>query len=252
MEPIEFRGRTVQVPLSVEELTMDQYIYLVCLNTWLERKLIDGDYFRVRWFSWLLGLGNTDFTMLRRELIEQVQPHCRRITDGFMKAGRPDFTTCVNLIPEYKGYKGPADWMSGVSYGKFVECATVFSQLASAEDPRELYQHIARTLYSIPPEKPVPEILAWHSVVFFSNVWRAIQTAPVEINGQMLDLSIIFKGSSGRKADDKTGWTGISFEVASAGLFGNVRELEEADFWEVLIYLYKCKFEYLHDKSNKK
>jgi len=68
----------------------------------------------------------------------------------------------------------------------------------------------------------------------------------------MVDFSIIFKSSGSRRPDDKTGWAGISFEIAAAGVFGNVSELDAAPFWAVLMYLYKCKFEYMHDKSNKK
>ena len=72
--------------------------------------------------------------------------------------------------------------------------------------------------------------------------------APVEINGKKIDFRIIFKSSGGSRPDDKTGWTGITFEVASAGLFGNVSQVEAADMWAVLIYLYKCRFEYNHEK----
>ena len=53
-------------------------------------------------------------------------------------------------------------------------------------------------------------------------------------------------------ADDKTGWTGIVFEVAASGVFGNKKEVDDTPFWDVLLYLYKCKFEYLHQKRNKK
>ena len=72
--------------------------------------------------------------------------------------------------------------------------------------------------------------------------------APVEINGKKIDFRIIFKSSGTSRPDDKTGWTGITFEIASAGLFGNVSQVEEADMWAVLIYLYKCRFEYNHEK----
>ena len=60
----------------------------------------------------------------------------------------------------------------------------------------------------------------------------------------------MFRSSGGKKPDDKTGWTGITFEVATAGLFGNVAEVERTDMWAVLNYLYKCKFEYLNEKRN--
>ena len=43
--------------------------------------------------------------------------------------------------------------------------------------------------------------------------------------------------------------TGIVFEVAASGVFGNKKEVDDTPFWDVLLYLYKCKFEYLHQKQ---
>jgi hypothetical protein len=87
--------------------------------------------------------------------------------------------------------------------------------------------------------------------MFLMSVWKLIQTRPVEINGRKIDFRILFQGSVSR-ADDHTGWTGITFEVAAAGLFGTVNDVEACDMWAVLIYLYKCKFEYLNDKTSQK
>ena len=94
-------------------------------------------------------------------------------------------------------------------------------------------------------------ILAWHAPMLFLAVWKAIQSGPIEINGRDVDFSIIFRSSGPRRPDDKTGWAGITFEIATSGVFGNVAEVEASPFWSVLMYLYKCKFEYIHDKSKK-
>ena len=48
---------------------------------------------------------------------------------------------------------------------------------------------------------------------------------------------------------DRTGWKGITFEVASSGVFGAMDSLNVTPFWDVLLYLYKCKYEYLHNKN---
>ena len=75
-----------------------------------------------------------------------------------------------------------------------------------------------------------------------------------DIGGEDIDFRMLFQklASEDRKADDKTGWTGIVFEVAASGVFGNKKEVDDTPFWDVLLYLYKCKFEYLHQKRNKK
>lgn len=253
---VEFktRGKVVQVPQSVDELTSEQYLYFCSLALALDGETIDAEYFRIRWLSYLLGMGKTDYTMLLPKLIEEIESQAGAI-DGFFSEsdGRKvlDFFTCRNLLPEYKGYRGPGDFLDGVPFGIFVECLTVLESVRrDPESADESYRHIARKLYNIPEEDRVPLMLAFHAPLLLSSVWRAIQEGPIDINGSKIDFRIIFKASGSSRPDDKTGWTGITFEVASAGLFGNVAEVEKTDMWAVLLYLYRCKFEYLNDKRS--
>lgn len=244
------------MPESIDELTPKQYIYYIHLASWLTAGLITLEFWRVRWFSSLAGLGTMNYTSLRPEFIEQAERLRDVVVAPFLvsstRGPAPTFKTCRNLLPEYHEYKGPTDWLNDLTFGKFVECSTLIEQTPTAADPEEIYQAIARALYEIPETEEVPAVLAWHAPVFFGSVWSAIQSGPVDMNGKMVDFSIIFKGTGERRPDDKTGWAGISFEVAAAGVFGNLKELDESPFWAVLMYLYKCKFEYLHDKTNKK
>ena len=255
MESITTRGRSVEIPTNVGELSPKQYEYYCFLAFALGSGAIDLDYFRVRWFSFLVGLGKADFTILKAEHAAELEKQMAAIDGYFVEIGDRvslDFTTPVNLLPSYRGYNGPGDWLEGVTFGVFVECLTVFEALAAADDKgvAEGYAHIARRLYNIPDAEPVPDLLAFHAPTLLSSVWKAIMSGPIDINGKKIDFRIIFKGSGSSRPDDKTGWTGITFEIASAGLFGNVRDVERSDMWEVLIYLYKCKFEYLHEKRN--
>jgi len=255
MESITTRGRSVEIPTNVGELSPKQYEYYWFLAFALGSVAIDLDYFRVRWFSFLVGLGKADFTILKAEHAAELEEQMAAIDGYLVEIGDRvslDFTTPVNLLPSYRGYNGPGDWLEGVTFGVFVECLTVFEALAAADDEgvAEGYAHIARRLYNIPDAEPVPDLLAFHAPTLLSSVWKAIMSGPIDINGKKIFFRIIFKVSGSSRPDDKTGWTGITFEIASAGLFGNVRDVERSDMWEVLIYLYKCKFEYLHEKRN--
>lgn len=252
MIKIDLRGRATEFPQMLDELTPQQYVYYIHLASCLAGGLIDLEFWRCRWFSFLAGLGESNYTMLKPEFIAEAEALLHPVTDPFLSTSgkriAPTFRTCRNLLPEYQGYKGPSDWLNEVSFGKFVECATLYEQAAVSPDADEIYHGIARALYSIAEGDTVPPVLAWHAPVLFGSVLSTIQSGPIEINGKSIDFSIIFKSSGPRRPDDRTGWAGISFEVAAAGLFGTVKELEEVPFWSVLMYLYKCKFEYLHDK----
>lgn len=254
MKSIATRGKTVEIPTHVSELTPKQYRYF-CFLAMALNDVLDMEYFRIRWMSFLIGMGETDYTILKPQYVEELKAQESAI-DGFFTemngAVMPDFSTPVNLLPEYEGFKGPGDWLDGVTFGEFTECMTIMESVAAVdhEDPGEAYAQIARRLYRIPEGEKVPMLLTFHAPMLLTSVWRAISTEPVEINGRKLDLRIIFKGSGSSKPDDNTGWTGITFEVATAGLFGSVAEVEKTDLWSVLIYLYKCKFEYLNEKRN--
>ncbi len=254
---ITTRGRIVDVPQWIDELTPKQYRYYCVLASMLAASTIDLDYFGIRWFSFLIGLGNLDYTMLRAEHIAELEGIAAEIMAGYLiHTGRSaphdlrvDFDTPRNLLPEIGNHKGPGDWLNGVTFGEFIECATIIETMsgASEEEAAEGYEAIARILYHIPETDSVPGILAFHAPMLFGNVWKKIQSGPIDINGKKIDFTIIFKSAGPKRPDDKTGWTGITFEVATAGLFGDVNGVEKADFWAVMIYLYKCKFEYIND-----
>lgn len=257
METITTRGRSVEIPTHVSELTPKQYEYFVFLAHSLAAGVFDVDYFRVRWLSYLIGLGKADYTILKPQHIAELERQAGAIDGFFVSEGDRvflDFNTPVNLLPEYGGYKGPGDWLEGVTYGEFAECMTIAETLNNEDEQgaAEGCAQIARRLYHIPDGEKVPDILAFHAPTLLTSVWKALVAAPVEINGKKIDFRIIFKSSGGSKPDDKTGWMGITFEVATAGLFGNVEQVEKTDMWTVLMYLYRCKFEYINEKRNPK
>ena len=166
-------------------------------------------------------------------------------------------------MQDFGGWHGVGDMLNGLTFGNFCDCLDLLQQskqaAAEKDEPaiNEIFQDITLKLYRYKdPEKipAVPSLLAIHAVNFFSAVWEMVLSGPVYISGEAIDFRILFQklASEDRKVDDKTGWTGIVFEVAASGVFGNKKEVDDTPFWDVLLYLYKCKFEYLHQKRNKK
>jgi hypothetical protein len=255
MRAIHTRGKIVDIPTNIDELTPEQYEYYCFLSVALASCTIDLQQFRIRWFSYLIGFNRANYTILRPDYVAELRAQESAI-DGFFVEDdghyHLDFDTTTNLLPTYRGYNGPGNWLEGMTYGQFVDCWSIIEGMRNATE-QEMYQgyeQIARRLYDIPASDRVPDLLIFHAPRLFSNVWRAIQTGPIEINGRKIDFRIIFKSSGPSRPDDKTGWAGITFEVAGANVFGNVKDVEETEFWAVLMYLYKCKFEYNHDKHS--
>ena len=253
--------KEVEIPTALEELTPEQYLYFLMISSvYATMRVLPIREFKVRWLSFLSGLENINYTLLTKERIKKYEANLPMI-DGFFtkdpKTGelRPTFETASNLLPEHEGYKGPGDWLEGMTFGEFVECQTALSEIDPSDESitKEASGHIARVLYHIPEDKDIPDILYFHAPTLFRNVLKNIETTPIHINGQAIDFRIIFQSNkTGINYDDKTGWTGITFEVASSGVFGGVKDVEKTDFWMVLLYLYRCKFEYLHSKKKGK
>lgn len=258
MKDVTTRGKTIQVPTCIDELTAGQYRYFCFLGAMLADGTLAVENWHVRWFSYLVGLKRADFTILKAAHAAELAGQMHTVTDGYLETGpdgsvRAAVNTPKNLLPECDGWHGPGDWLNGMTYGEFVTCLTIIDDIAGSDTASivEGLKQITRVMYHIPDADDVPPLLMFHAPTLFLTVWRSIQTGPIEINGRKIDFSIIFKSTGTAKADDNTGWAGITFEIASAGVFGTVAMVEQTDMWAVLIYLYKCKFEYMHQPSAK-
>ena len=253
MEKFTYNSKTAEVPSCLDEVSSEQYRQFLILSVLMNRGTISPGQFRVKWLSFLLGM-KADYTMYRREIIRELDGE--RIVTPILKTGR-------NLMQDFGSWHGVGDMLNGLTFGNFCDCLDLLQQSKQAatekDEPaiNEIFQDITLKLYRYKdPEKmpAVPSLLAIHAVNFFSAVWEMVLSGPVYIGGEDIDFRILFQklASEDRKADDKTGWTGIVFEVAASGVFGNKKEVDDTPFWDVLLYLYKCKFEYLHQKRNKK
>ena len=270
MEKFTYNSKTVEVPSYLDEVSSEQYRQFLILSVLMNRGTISPGQFRVKWLSYLLGM-KADYTMYRREIIRELDGQLEKL-DGFFsyttgKKGErivtPILKTGRNLMQDFGGWHGVGDMLNGLTFGNFCDCLDLLQQsrqaAAEKDDPaiNEIFQDITLKLYRYKdPEKTpaIPSLLAIHAVNFFSAVWEMVLSGPVYIGGEAIDFRILFQkpASEDRKADDKTGWTGIVFEVAASGVFGNKKEVDDTPLWDVLLYLYKCKFEYLHQKRNKK
>lgn len=258
MVDVKYSDKTVSIPEEFEELTHKQYRFYLYLSMLLLQRMISKKEFEVRWMSFLLDM-KLPYTQYQDEIIAQLdkQRHC--LKGFFYDVKQPDgsilqnpiLETGKNLMPEFSGWKGVGDMLNGLSFAKFVECLNRLALINEAETNEEisdLMAEVGRMLYSHPDAKAdMPTMLAFHAVTLFANVWKMIRTTPIHINGEDIDFSILFKSSSGRHLDDKTGWAGIAFEVAASGVFGTMKEVDECHFWDILLYLYKCKFAQIHN-----
>lgn len=253
MVTVEHNGKRYEIPGVLEELSADQYKGYLFLAVMLRRGVLDERGFRAKLLAELMGLG-VDITDYKPEIADRLIAQLGAL-DGFLDENGPITSTGRNLLPEFAGWKARVgDMLNGLAFGEFVEGLTLLGRLDDDEEEQQaVLNELARLLYSPPEDKAdaeVPALVAVHSVTFFTSVFNMIRKEPIGISGEMIHFSIIFKPVPGvpSKADDHTGWHGIAMEVASSGVFGTLKEVNETPLWDVLLYLYRGKFDLLHEK----
>lgn len=78
-------------------------------------------------------------------------------------------------------------------------------------------------------------------LLWFSYCINYIQSEDVLIDGNNINLSVLFPKSTGRTGTEKKGigWAGLLFDVSKEGPFGTVEKTDQIGLFDILLYLYK-------------
>lgn len=170
----------------------------------------------------------------------------------------------TNLLPTWANRKGPEDMLNNITWGEFISCLNALKLISKAEETKDIAEiqsntiDIFNTLYkktSRKEPKHIPDMVYFHAVTYFSYIYELITTVPIPINGEEIDFSIIWKSDDDDEntiKEDKSGWSGILFSIAEAGVFGKAADVNNANLYDVLIYLYRQKLQERHDKKQLK
>ena len=254
MVTVTHNGREREIPGTLEELSPDQYQGYLFLAVMLRRGVLDEQSWRAKLLALLLELP-VDIEAYKPEVADKLLAQLG-VLDGFLDDKGPITATGRNLLPEFAGWRSKVgDMLNGMKFGEFVEALNLLGMLDEAEDQVEVMTELAHLMYerteAADPESDVPALVAVHSLTLFTSVFNMIRTGPISISGEDINFSIIFKPVPGvpSKANDHTGWHGIAMEVASGGVFGPLKEVHATPLWDVLLYLYRAKFDLLHEKK---
>ncbi len=251
MVTVVHNGKEHEIPGMLDELSPKQYQGYLFLAVMLRRGVIDETGFRAKLLSELLELP-VEITDYRAEIADRLIAQLG-VLDGFFDDKGPITATGRNLLPEFAGWKARVgDMLNGMTFGDFIEAINLLGQLDESDEGQlQVLGELSRLMYSAPSEEAeVPMLVAVHSLTLFTSVFNMIRTGPISISGEDINFSIIFKPVPGvpSKANDHTGWHGIAMEVASSGVFGPLKDVHSTPLWDVLLYLYRAKFDLLHEK----
>lgn len=264
MIEITYNNQKKEIPGCLEELSPHRYYRYLELVLMMNAGEISPFQMRCKLLSSLLGMKH-NFLLCQPQIQEELLSQLSKL-DGFFDISHPGDTavydarlkTGRNLLPSCKGWTGPGDMLDGITFGEFIGCMGILAGMEHAASQEgeavvgDLISAIGSLLYkkrdSQEPGTP-PFTVCFHAYVFFCAVWELVCSVPIFTNGREVDFSILFEDSHRHHAGDNTGWVGISYDVAASGVFGNFTQVNDTPFWDVMLYLYKCRFEMLHNNK---
>lgn len=179
--------------------------------------------------------------------------------------------TVKNLLPVIQcrrtKFVGPADLLADLTFAEFrAAIREMDMHIAHAKDPDSVSEAMdalnrfmavlyrpcnvsgVRTPFDA-DELPKYALLAsaiplWQkqtTLLWFTYCIKYIQTEDINIDGQIINLSVLFPKSSGGTGTAKKGigWAGLLYDIAKEGPFGNAEKTDKAGLFDILLYMYK-------------
>ncbi len=162
---------------------------------------------------------------------------------------KPEFVR--NPLPKLHGFKGPADALQDISFQQYKDAYVAFRDFNEKLKPASLNELVAALYYrgrkwdKIKALQNLPKIAKWTEAeryaiyLFFWSCNEFLQNGKIEIEGNTIDLSILYKNFPGDEPiETGTGITGLLFKIAEAGIWGDIEKSSEQNLYDILVYLY--------------
>lgn len=271
-------GKITQFAEDVHELTPEQYLYyldLVLQN--MVGEITDPQIIKRKLFSYLCDV-KIGFRMFfyKKEMYEAIWSALAdkiNLLDSFFdhstdEDGKESYQLHVkcagNLLPTWKKYKGPDNLLMDITWGQFKQCVNALKLMQHArqnediKDIERFTKDIFHALYRLPTTNyklpTIPDTVQFHALTYFSYWYELITTYPIEINGEEIDFSVLWKSDDDDVTNelDKSGWMGITFSIAESGVFGEADDVDKEKLYKVLMFLYKNKVNTIFEKQQQK
>ncbi len=272
-------GKITQFAEDIHELTPEQYLFyldLVLQN--MVGEITDPQIIKRKLFSKLCDVKvSWRMNFYSKETYEAIWSALTdkiNLLDSFFditedEQGKETFQLHVkctgNLLPTWKKYKGPENLLMDITWGQFKQCVNALKLMQYArqnedvQDIERFTKDIFHALYKSAPNplkgaKEIPDTVQFHALTYFSYWYELITTYPIEINGEEIDFSVLWKSDDDEVSNemDKSGWMGITFSIAESGVFGDTEDVDNEKLYKVLMFLYKNKVTQIFEKKQQK
>lgn len=265
-------GRTASIPASWGEMSPRQVCKTFRLYDHCVKNGRSPLEFSVRILYMLLGIRISSFKGLFHGILRRKSPDhrpenvyrlCER-TVGYIfspETATLAFDSISNPLPTIRSglrrLYGPGELLQDLTFGEFRHASVAINKFYSSKDVSDLDEAIA-FLYRVKGKRAnragrkVAEIDSrnaskhiqrakrlppWKKnliMMWFAACLNYLQNGIVELDGESVDLSLLFSKSEGKTSGVTFGWNDLLIELAKENTLGNIDRVDEEPFFSVL------------------
>lgn len=177
--------------------------------------------------------------------------------------------------PLWKTYHGPADQFRDMTFGEYRDGLRLFHDFHATGDmhiltlltavfyrPKKSFHFIKKQLSNYDGNirdrynsntldqratglKNAPIGFVYGFYLLFASFQKYIVDAKILWGGQEIDFSILFESNKSEESSSNQvpgiGMDSIAFSMAESGTFGNIKEVDNTNFWEIFARMYDLR-----------
>lgn len=269
--------RYIEFPTALEEFTPKQFLKWVSLILRFESGDINHHDLKTELATYLIKrkIHKKDLKEPFASQIFRLTEHLHFLFEEKEKEDKIELypaTSIKNLLPRIKCYYGPADALRDITFLEYIHAYQYYREFIIDQDVSKL-NDLAAVLYrrkrffffgkrmEYNAEKmerrsrrfaKMPREIRFAVFYFFKSCDTYMREAKIFIGGNEIDFGILFTSSNDdgdAGEDDGLGMLGVLYKLAETGVFGNIKDTSNQNFWDVLLKLYQNRKDYLIFKS---
>jgi hypothetical protein len=177
--------------------------------------------------------------------------------------------------PVWKTFYGPADQFRDMTFGEYRDGLRLFHDFHATGDmhiltlltaifyrPKKSFHYIKKQLATYDGNirekynsntldarakglKHAPIGFVYGFYLLFASFQKYIVDAKILWGGQEIDFSILFESNKSEESNTNQvpgiGMDSIAFSMAESGTFGNIKEVDNTNFWEIFARMYDLR-----------
>ena len=178
--------------------------------------------------------------------------------------------------PVWRTYYGPSDSFMNMTFGEYRDALRLFLDFHATGEanllyllssifyrPKKTFHFIRKRLVSYDGDirepykshslekradafKSAPIGFIYGFFLLFASFQKYISSAKIMWGGQEIDFSILFDASNVNKEPSPNqvpgiGMDSIAFSMAESGAFGSMKEVDNTNFWQIMIRMYDLR-----------